>query len=273
MLLTETWRLIRTPPLPGGINMAVDEALFESVAAGRSLPVLRLYRWSPPALTLGYAQSGEGEVDYDACREMGIDVVRRSTGGRAVLHENEATYCIVSPERSNIFPGGILENYRVIAGVLRQMLNSFGLEAVLASGRRRGGEGESGVCFVSPSVHELVHNGCKMTGSAQRRGAGVFLQHGSIPVDLDLDRLCRALGRRPGSLEKRKEALASKVGWLNRFLYSPAAVDQVEDRLIETFAQHLGIALETSELSEEEWERAKKLRGNFESVYDPPAPS
>jgi lipoyl(octanoyl) transferase len=260
-LAPETWRLIRTEPLPGAINMAIDEALLQSVAKRNSAPVLRLYRWSPPTLTLGYGQKTQGSVDFQACRELGIEVVRRSTGGRAVLHENEVTYAVASPDCTKTFPGGILENYRVIAGVLQEMLQSFGIEVHLASGRERRGEGETSVCFCVPSVHELVYRGCKMTGSAQRRCAGAFLQHGSIPVDLDLERLCRALGESGASPQRRQEALLNKVGWLNRFLPVPVTPDQVEERLIATFARRLEITFEPSELTEAEWERVK---GNFE---------
>ena len=134
----QDWRLIRSPALPGAMNMAFDEALLESVAAGRSGPVLRLYRWDPPAVSLGYGQSLQ-RVNLPACRELGLDVVRRLTGGRAVLHHREVTYAVIAPERTAFFPGGVLDNYRVIAGVLLQALQTLGLTAEIVgrAGRSR----------------------------------------------------------------------------------------------------------------------------------------
>ena len=251
-----SWRLIRTPPLPGGLNMAVDEALLESVTAGDSLPVLRLYRWAPPALSVGYAQK-TGNIDFAACRDEGVEVVRRATGGRAVLHDAEVTYAVISSDDNPLFSGSILGDYKVIARILREVLRSLGIAAELSPGRERGGgEGAQGAaCFTAPSSYELVFRGCKMTGSAQRRSGGAFLQHGSIPVDFDPERLARLLGK-SGTAEA--ERMAAHIGWVNRWLDNPVTVDDVEERLIETFAREQGIVFHEENLTPEEWERARR---------------
>lgn len=259
----ETWRLIRSGFMNGPENMALDEALLDSVAAGDSGPVLRLYRWRPATVTLGYGQRGRGSVNLAACRDLGYDVVRRCTGGRAVLHDREVTYAVISPESSEHFPGGILENYKVIAEVLRQTVASLGLPATLSAGRSRGlgGEGaQQSACFTAPATHELVFRGCKVTGSAQKRRGSAFLQHGSIPVDLDLESLCRALDR-GGRLSVAEGAslLGQSVGWLNRWLPEPVTVEAVEQRLLETFAVSLGVRLVTGEPSGGESRRAAAL--------------
>lgn len=259
------WRLIRSGPLTGVDNMALDEALLDSVATGRSLPVLRLYGWLPPAVTLGYFQRLTAAVDPEACRQLGYDIVRRMTGGRAVLHDREVTYAVISPERSALFPGGILENYRVIARVLQQTLDSFGLQTSLAPGRSPG-SGESAAeqssCFTAPATWELLQAGCKMTGSAQKRQADAFLQHGSIPLDLDPDRLFRALDtERRLSPSAGGQLLSRSVGWLNRWLPEPVAAAQVEARLLECFCQQWDVCLEEDRPTVAELARAAQLAG------------
>ena len=121
------WRRIVSGPLGGAANMALDEALFRSVQAGISPPVLRLYRWQPATVTLGYAQRGEAQVNWAACRSLGIDVVRRLTGGRAVLHDREVTYAVIASDRQELFGGRVLDNYRVSAHLLQHCLEQLGL--------------------------------------------------------------------------------------------------------------------------------------------------
>jgi len=243
--------------------MALDEALLSSVACGASPPVLRLYRWNPPTLTLGYGQRGAGQVNLSACRRHGVDVVRRCTGGRAVLHDREVTYAVISTEQNGTFPGGILPNYRVIAGVLQQLFRSFGLDACLAPERSRGKKGSGAAesaCFTAPGQFEILHLGYKLAGCAQKRDRGAFLQHGSIPVDLDLSRLFELLDTR-GLLppEQGAQLLASKVGWLNRWLHNPVEIGEVEDRLVHCFSQLLQISWQISEPTAEEQGLAREL--------------
>lgn len=259
----QKWRLIRSGPLSGACNMALDEALLESVAAGRSLPVLRLYGWSPPAVTLGYFQRIEAAVNLEACRSLGLDVVRRITGGRAVLHDREVTYSVISPERSALFPGGILENYRVIARVLQQTLDSFSLETSLAPGRSRScgsSAAQQSACFTAPATYELLHAGCKVTGSAQKRQGDAFLQHGSIPVELDPECLFRALDTEQRlSPQAGGQLLARSVGWLNRWLPEPVTVAEVEERLLACVTRGWDACLIEDRPAAAEQERAAQL--------------
>lgn len=257
------WRLIRSGPLSGAENMALDEALLESVAAGRSLPVLRFYGWQPPAVSLGYFQQLASAVDPEACRQLGYDIVRRLTGGRAVLHDCEVTYAVISPERSELFPGGILENYRVIARGLQQALDSFGLQTSLAPGRTACGgnsAAQQSACFTAPATWELLHAGCKMTGSAQKRQGDVFLQHGSIPLDLDPVRLFQALDTEHRLTPMAGgQLLAGSVGWLNRWLAHPVTAASVETRLLECFSRLWEVCLEEDRPTVIEQRRAALL--------------
>lgn len=232
------WRLIRSGCLSGAMNMALDDALLRAVADGSSPPVLRLYRWQPATLTLGYAQSAVDGVDVGACGAAGIDVVRRPTGGRAVFHDREVTYAVIAPV-GGLFGGSIAGSYQVIAGVLREALCRFGLPAELVPGKPRGQVGRA-VCFTAPAQHELLIDGCKVAGCAQKRRGNAFLQHGSIPLDLDLDLLQKLM---PAAPDEDDVDRFHGIGWLNRFAPRPLAIDEVEAALIDSFATVLGVHL------------------------------
>lgn len=164
--------------------MALDETLLESHRLGLTPPTLRFYSWDPPALSLGYAQPLK-EVDLEACREAGIAVVRRSTGGRAVLHRGEFTYALIASEG---FPPSVSGTYRKITEVLAQAIASLGVPADIAPGKlTRAG---SPSCFQSATQADLVALGRKLVGSAQTRRDGAFLQHGSL-----------MLTQRPGEIQ------------------------------------------------------------------------
>jgi len=243
--------------------MAIDQALLESVAAGESGPVLRLYRWRPATVTLGYAQRGPRVVNLRTCRELGLDVVRRCTGGRAVLHDDEVTYAVVAPTGNGLFPHSVLESYRMIARALCQVYHALGIRAQLAPGRQpgvRGGAAEQSACFTAPGQYELVYEGCKLAGCAQKRVPGGFLQHGSLPVNLDLARLYAALDtERRLSPAAGARVLAGHVGWINRWLEEPVGIDRVEELLLQAFASVMGAELVPSRLTAAEEKRARQL--------------
>lgn len=234
------WRLIRSGQQSGAMNMALDEALLQSVTRGTSPPILRLYRWQPATVTLGYAQSVAEDINLAACRDARLDVVRRMTGGRAVLHDKEVTYAVIAPVQQGHFEGSVLDCYKVIAEALQETLISLGLTAQLVAGRRPGAarQPERAVCFTAPSQYELLIDGCKVAGSAQKRQGKGFLQHGSLPLEVDLDLLGRVLPDGQGALPEER---FRKVGWLNRWSADPLGIDQVEDRLIDAFQRRLDI--------------------------------
>lgn len=200
--MTESWQGIYDPPLPGKMNMDKDLELMQAVGAGKALPTLRLYGWAPPALSLGFFQKAEAVVDIEACRRLGIDVVKRPTGGRAVLHYRELTYSIIVPESHPRLPKGVLASYRFLSGGMMEAFRILGITPGLASGKSRGQEtGGPGACFDAPSAYEVQVEGKKVVGSAQLRRQGVFLQHGSISLELPLELYCQIL-KFPGSENK-----------------------------------------------------------------------
>jgi len=184
------WRFIDSGPAPAVQNMAVDEGLLRDAVTPGALPVLRFYTWSPAAVSLGRFQDKERAVNAEACRQRGFDIVRRITGGRAVLHCDELTYSIIARSDSALFPNDILGTYRVIAAGLLAGLRELGIaaEMVSRSGRHAGmvkSVSQEPACFSSPSWYEILVKGRKIIGSAQRRVGGAFLQHGSILIGYD----------------------------------------------------------------------------------------
>jgi lipoyl(octanoyl) transferase len=184
------WRFIDSGPAPAAQNMAKDEGLLREAATPGVLPVLRFYTWSPPAVSIGRFQDKERAVNAEACEQRGFDIVRRITGGRAVLHCNELTYSVIARTDSDLFPNDILGTYKVIAAGLIAGLSGLGIvaEMVSRSGRHAGmvkSSAKEPACFSSPSWYEILVMGRKIIGSAQRRVGGAFLQHGSILIGYD----------------------------------------------------------------------------------------
>ena len=185
----QEWRVIEDGPQDGESNMAIDRAILASCASGKTLPTLRLYSWERPTLTVGYAQDFSKEIDVDRCRKLGIQIVRRPTGGRALLHNHEVTYSLTAPIPHSKFPPSLLGAYKVVARALLEGLKEIGVcGADLASGGKsdRGRHSfHSPSCLSSINYLEIEVQGAKLVGSAQRRTKGAFLQHGSILLDCD----------------------------------------------------------------------------------------
>lgn len=175
------WSFIVDEPRTPRLNMALDRAILNSVVSRRSGPTLRFYRWSKPAVTLGFHQRMERVLDIAAVKQAGIEVVVRPTGGRAVLHGDDLTYSLALPEETAA-TYGITELYKILSEALQAGFRQVGMEVELARGNR--GELRPGAqpCFASTARYELVVGGKKIVGSAQRRHNGGVLQQGSIPL-------------------------------------------------------------------------------------------
>ncbi len=200
------WRLIYDSPTAGSTNMAVDMAILAAVGAGQAPPTLRLYAWSPPCLSLGYGQWA-AEADFERAAARGWDVVRRPTGGRAILHTDELTYSVILPAGDDIAAGNVVESYRRISRALVAGLVKLGVqpEADKQSDRI---EAHGPVCFETASHYEITASGRKLIGSAQVRRKEGVLQHGSVPLYGDLGRICDALVY---ASESQREAAKTQV--------------------------------------------------------------
>ena len=184
-----TWRLIVDPaPRTGAWNMALDEAVQDAVAAGEAPPTLRFYQWAPPAVSLGKRQPVDG-VDLARCRRDGVDVVRRPTGGLAILHTDELTYSIATLPTDPRAAGAILDAYKRLSAGLVEGLRQLGVPAELNPVNPYGTPSGSAACFEAPSAYEITAGGKKLMGSAQSRPAGRVLQHGSLPLVGDIARV------------------------------------------------------------------------------------
>lgn len=173
--------------------MALDEAILESIGTKESLPVLRLYAWEPACLSLGYAQSFS-EVDQASLHNHGWDVVRRPTGGKAILHTDEITYSVIAPLNEPRLAGGVLESYSNLSKALLRALQMLGLSPQANSIYSTPPENKGGpVCFEVPSNYEITVNDKKIIGSAQARRREGILQHGAIPLVGRLDRITSVL--------------------------------------------------------------------------------
>ncbi len=261
------WRLIIDGDLRGARNMARDMAVLEAVSIGHAPPTLRLYGWLPPCLTIGKHQ-GLDAVDLDFCRREGIDVARRPTGGRALLHHLELTYSVVAPLGAPPLPTALQEAYRLICGGLVHGCRELGIDAELTGGEvnlRLPNPTSTVPCFETPAEGEVVVGGRKLVGSAMRSHAGCILQHGAILLDWDSRLQAGAMGLADdASLRPHVTTFAAALG---------AAVErrQIEPILVQAMANHLSIALSPGDLSLAEAERECELVDHFsiQTTADP----
>ena len=272
------WRLLRTGHKSGAWNMAVDEAIMVHVARKAVPPTFRLYGWAPPALSLGRLQSFERDINPDGCRRLGVDVVRRPTGGRAVLHDNEVTYSFIISEDDPMLPSDLRDSFYLATEGIVKGLAFLGIEAEIR-GRQGGGsladayrselrtrpgaDGsvQSGACFDSPSWYEVVAADKKLVGSAQARLSGVFLQHGSILITMDTDKMCQVLKfDDPADRERAQAQLLDKATSIEAILRRAVSFREVEEAVIAGIREHIKpIELVEGELLLEELSCAEDL--------------
>lgn len=175
------WRLLLAAPRTGAENMARDTAL-QARAARTGETVFSIYSWTRPTLSFGRHQPAAGLYDMEKIRSANVDVVRRPTGGRAILHDHEVTYSVTAPVRD---AAPLRQTYARINRILLNGLGRLGVDVELASPPERASAPSMRPCFESPGEGELVARGGKLVGSAQWRDEGALLQHGSILVDDD----------------------------------------------------------------------------------------
>lgn len=197
--------------MSGPENMALDEALLRSFDPDSSQPVLRLYGWEPPALSLGRFQKAAEILDLGCCHTAGLPVVRRITGGGVIFHADELTYSIVCAQHQIPASNSIKETFRVLTGFLLQFYRNLGLDAAYAVDCEADGQklGErADFCFAGRETFDILIDGCKIGGNAQRRMRKVIFQHGSIPLIGRVDDAIKFLRVRPPGLDKSVTSLS-----------------------------------------------------------------
>lgn len=269
-----TWRLIISPPAKGAWNMALDEAILEYSGKRESLPTLRLYAWQPPCLSLGYAQP-YSEVDLIRLRQLNWELVRRPTGGRAILHTDELTYSVCGPLDEPRLAGSVLESYRQLSQALLLALHLLGVPAEARekpeihqnslssktfAQNSNGSAPIQPICFEVPSNYEITVQGKKLIGSAQARRKEGVLQHGSFPLWGDLTRITQVL-----VYNNESDRLSAAKRLLNRATTLESVTnihitwDEVAQVYRTAFEKALNIKLISEEPSKNELERAEAL--------------
>ncbi len=250
----EQWRLLITPALPGALNMAIDAAIADFVAAGNAPPTLRFYDWQPYCLSLGHHQNF-AEVDKTVCKSKRIDVVRRPTGGRAVYHAEEFTYAVIVPKTSRLFRNTVLANYLLIADWLIAGLAHLGIRAAYATGANLRAHqpivGNS-TCFARASDYEILVDGRKLVGSAQRRWSTTALQHGSILVGDEHLQIVELLCLTPAERLKMLSLLQRRTTFLRQHLVQLPTLMEFAGELGKLWQQKFGVEVVAGELSDAE---------------------
>jgi lipoate-protein ligase A len=238
------WRLIIDGSRPGSKNMAVDEAMLAARRSGACPATLRLYRWEVPTVSLGRFQRIE-QVDLEACAARGFDVVRRPTGGRGVLHDDELTYSVVAHVEDGV-PRGVADSYRHLCAALAETYRILGVDARLTSRPR--GAADSGACYLHATQADLSLGAAKLSGSAQVWSGDAVLQHGSFVRTRDV--AAEAEVFRLG--EEGRASLARSTATLSDALGDAPSIDRIAGAAVDAFARVLAVRLEPGELTASE---------------------
>lgn len=253
--MTGAWRLILDDAASGVWNMAVDRAILSAYEGGDVPPTVRLYRWERPTVSLGRFQK-LGDVDLEVCAAEGVDVCRRPTGGRGVLHDDEITYSIVTGVRDGL-PRGVSASYRLLCGALVEAYRAMGVSAEL-TGRPRG-DRDSGACYLHATDADLSLGAAKLSGSAQVWSAVSCLQHGSFVLSRDSAREARVfrLGEEGArALDRSTNTIEGALG------YRPQE-PELTRQLLTGLARGLAAEFDLHVLSDPEHDAAVRGVGDF----------
>jgi len=244
--MTEEWRLLLTGANTAANNMAIDRAVLVVNSEGKVPPTVRFYEWIPPAISIGYFQSLEEEVDLDMCDKHGVDYVRRITGGGAVFHEHELTYSIVIPESHKEIPKNIMDSYGRICGAIIKGLKNLEIESLYKP------------------INDIISNGKKISGNAQTRKHKTVLQHGTVLMNVDVEKMFSVL-KVPD--EKIRDKLISdvkeRVTSVKHVLKKDVPFEDAAEAMKKGFEEEFNIKLIEGELTEEEIQLAKKFEKEF----------
>ncbi len=264
--MKETWYYVDSGYCTPSFNMAMDEALLNWHSQGKIPPVLRFYGWQPAGISVGYFQRVKGKIDVESARKHGIDLVRRQTGGRAVLHDQELTYSVLVSEDHEVMPPSVKEAYLVISRGLLEGFKLLDIDAEFAVPEGKLQTNDSAVCFEEPSWYELIVAGKKAAGSAQTRKKGVILQHGSIPLDVDKVKLFDLFVYPNERVKERaRRSFGDKAIAINEVVEYPVSFNEAKQAFKAGFERGLDIQLEPFELSDEQLAEVHALESKYKS--------
>ena len=248
--MSEQFRLIIHDAQDAFTNMAIDEAIIRS-AKEIQKPTVRLYSWKPEAISIGYFQSLKQEVDIEKCSELGVDLVRKTTGGGAVFHDEELTYSFVCTEESNIVPKAILDSYARICGAVVNSFKSFGLDA----------------SFVP--INDIIVNGKKISGNAQTRRYNSVLQHGTLLLGVDVEKMFSLLKVPDEKIrDKMIKVVSERVTSLEKELSRKVPFAEAAQKVKEGFEEEFKVELVEEPLAKEEISLAEQIRKEKFSLRD-----
>jgi len=248
--VAEEWRLLDTGARDAYYNMALDEAVAISRSRGLVGNTIRFFRWKPSAVSIGYFQSMEEEVDIAECRARGVDYVRRITGGGAVYHdyEGELTYSIIVDEKHRMVPKDILKSYEVLCSGLVVGLKLLGIPADFHP------------------INDIIVGGRKISGNAQTRRMGVVHQHGTILRSVNPALMFRLLKVPSEKIrDKMIKNVEERVTSINRYLGREVSIEELKESIKRGFEKALNIKLVEGEVTEHEEELASELRKKYAS--------
>lgn len=237
------FRLIKIKEHDAFMNMALDEAIFEAVRDKKSLPTIRLYTWKPNAVSIGYFQGYENEVNKELCRVLDFNIVRRMTGGGAVVHENEITYSIIAPQK--YFSSDVIKSYGEICGYIVDALGNLGISAEFKP------------------INDVTVNGEKISGSAQTRKSAILWQHGTLLYNVDSERILSLL---KGRAEKNKLTQSQRKIITCIIDHKNIPFTKVIDALETAFSKNKEIIID--DYTDEEMMRAQELSKTKYSTKD-----
>lgn len=258
--MKETWYFIDSGYCTPSFNMALDELLLDWHSQGEIPPVIRFYGWKPAGISVGYFQKVNGKIDVKSAANYGIELVRRQTGGRAVLHDQELTYSVLVSENHPSMPRSVKEAYMVISTGLLEGFKELDIHAEFSIPEGKLQTTDSAVCFEEPSWYELVVEGRKAAGSAQTRKKGVILQHGSIPLDVDEIKLFDLfIYPNERVKERARRAFGDKAVAINEVSKQPYTFDDARLAFKKGFERGLNIDLQPFTLSEKQQKAVNEL--------------
>ncbi|MBC1936884.1 lipoate--protein ligase family protein [Listeria grandensis] len=258
--MADQWLLLDQGKLEPAINMAMDEKLTDWHREGKIPPVLRFYGWTPAGLSVGYFQRTKGKIDRDAVQQHGFELVRRPTGGQAVLHDDELTYSFVISEENEAVPQTIKEAHKLISEALLAGLAKLGIEADFAIPEAKQAGSGTAICFEEPSWYEITIKNRKIIGSAQARHRGVLLQHGSIPLHMNATELFDLfIFDNERVKERTLRAFGGKASGIFDLIEREIPLDEMKKAFRDGFAEVFDVSFVEYELSDAEWAEVHAL--------------
>ena len=244
--MSEEWRFLINENNSAAKNMAIDRAVLVANSEGLVLPTVRFYTWKPPAISIGYFQSLKDEIDLEKCKSMGVEYVRRITGGGAVFHEDELTYSIVIPERHPDIPRNIMESYSRICGAVMKGLKNLGINSSYIP------------------INDIASGGQKISGNAQTRKFNTVLQHGTVILDVDVEKMFSLLlvpdeKIRDKMIENVKQRVTSVKNILGKYISFNDSINAMK----KGFEDEFEVNLVKGSLTEYEKKLADKFQREF----------